>query len=365
MSVNSRIKPVFPWCLFLIMAVGDGDVLLNDASGQNKSPAGLIRSQFIYEKASYPECHASTLAECAEGLVAAWFGGTREKHPDVGIWFSRLLEGRWTAPVEVANGVQHTAKRYPCWNPVLFQPRDGQLMLFYKVGPNPDKWWGVLRTSSDAGRTWSDPQRLPEDILGPVKNKPVQLANGDLLCPSSSEHDGWQVHFERSLDLGKTWTLIGPINDGRAMRAIQPSLLFHGNSRWQALGRTANGRIFETWSDDDGRTWSPLALTSLPNPNAGTDAVTLRDGRHLLVYNHTSRGRSPLNVAVSRDGRLWEAAVRLENEPGSEFSYPAVIQTRNGLVHISYTWKRQRIKHAVIDPAQLASREIANGRWPE
>lgn len=365
MNVNSRLKAAFSWCLLLALTFGENVFFPNKLSGQESAPPGWVSSQFIYEQASYPECHASTLAETATGLVAAWFGGTREKHPDVGIWFSRWVDGRWMEPVEVANGVQHDAKRYPCWNPVLFQARQGLLLLFYKVGPNPDRWWGMLRTSSDGGRTWSDPQRLPEDVLGPVKNKPVQLASGELLCPSSSEHAGWRVHFERSPDLGKTWALVGPLNDGREIRAIQPSLLFHGNGRWQALGRTANGKVFETWSDDDGRHWTPLQLTSLPNPNAGTDAITLRDGRHLLVYNHTSRGRSPLNVALSRDGRKWAAALRLENEPGSEFSYPAVIQTADGLVHISYTWKRQRIKHTVLDPARLGSRDIVDGRWPD
>ena len=91
-----------------------------------------------------------------------------------------------------------------------------------------------------------------------------------------------------------------------------------------------------------------MTLTPLPNPSAGTDAVTLRDGRHLLVYNHTAEGRTPLNVAVSKDGRTWEPALTLEQEPG-EYSYPAIIQTADGRVHITYTWKRQRIKHVVLD----------------
>jgi predicted neuraminidase len=106
-----------------------------------------------------------------------------------------------------------------------------------------------------------------------------------------------------------------------------------------------------------------MTLIDLPNPNSGTDAVTLRDGRHLLVYNHTAKGRSPLNVAVSTDGDTWQAALVLENEPG-EYSYPAVIQTADGLVHAVYTWKRQRIKHVVIDPAKLQLRPIEGGVWP-
>ncbi|NOS71430.1 MAG: exo-alpha-sialidase [Verrucomicrobia bacterium] len=314
---------------------------------------GLLKSEFIYETAPFPSCHASTIAETKDGLIAAWFGGTGEKNPDVGIWTSHYTNGRWSAPVEVANGVESPTKRYPTWNPVLFQPKTGPLMLFYKDGPDPRTWWGMIMTSDDGGKTWSKPRRLPDGILGPIKNKPVQLPNGDLLSPTSSEHAGWRVHFERSSDLGKTWTATQPINDGKTIGAIQPSILFHPGGKLQALGRTRQGRVFETWSADGGLTWSEMKLTDLPNPNAGTDAVTLKDGSHLLIYNPTSKGRSPLALAASPDGRAWSAALEFEDEPGMEFSYPAIIQTRDGLVHVTYTWKRERIKHAVVDPGKL------------
>ena len=315
---------------------------------------GLLRSEFIYDTAPFPSCHASTIVETKPGeLVAAWFGGTHERHPDVGIWLSRQVSGRWTAPAEVANGVQSPTNRFPCWNPVLFQPRPGPLLLFYKVGPSPGSWWGMLMTSADGGQTWSKPSRLPQGIVGPIKDKPVQLASGDILCPSSSEHNGWRVHFERTPDLGQTWQATGPVNDGKEISAIQPSILFHPGNRLQAVGRTRQGAIFQIWSADGGATWGKMSLTSLPNPNSGIDAVTLRDGRQLLVYNHTAKGRSPLNVAVSRDGEQWQTALTLEDQPGKEFSYPAVIQTSDGMVHITYTWKRERIKHAVVDPEKL------------
>jgi predicted neuraminidase len=174
------------------------------------------------------------------------------------------------------------------------------------------------------------------------------------------------VHFERSTDAGATWTIVVPpaSADGSRIDAIQPSILIHPGGRLQALGRTRSGRVFETSSADGGRTWTPLTLTVLPNPSAGTDAVTLRDARHLIVYNHTTQGRSPLNVSLSRDGATWDAALVLESEPG-EYSYPAVIQTSDGLVHVTYTWKRQRIKHLVIDPAALKSIPMSDGKWPQ
>lgn len=325
---------------------------------------GVIMSEFIFDKAPFPSCHASTIAETRDGLVAAWFGGTQERNPDVCIWLSRHQDGHWSPPEQVADGIQAPAKRLPCWNPVLFQPKDGPLLLFYKVGPSPAGWWGMLKTSADGGRTWSEARRLPDGILGPVKNKPVQLGNGALLCGSSTERGGWRVHFEFTTDLGQTWKIIRPPPDDTGLETIQPSILFHGPDELQAVGRTGQNEIFETWSCDGGKTWGKLVLTDLPNPNSGIDAVTLRDGRQLLVYNHSKTGRSPLNVAVSSDGKIWQAALVLEDAPRQEFSYPAVIQTRDGLVHIVYTWHRQRVKHVVLDPAKLELKRMDHGQWP-
>jgi predicted neuraminidase len=323
-------------------------------------------AEFIFEAAPFPSCHASTIAETGHGLACAWFGGTAEKNPDVSIWLSRMENGKWTKPVEVATGVQSPQLRYPCWNPVLFQTaaKESALLLFYKVGPSPSQWWGMWTSSSDGGQHWTLPNRLPDGILGPIKNKPVQLSTGDILSPTSTENAGWRVHFERSSDNGKNWTSTEPVNDAKEIGAIQPSILIHKDGRLQAVGRTVKGKIFQIWSDDLGKSWGKMSLTALPNPNSGIDAVTLRDGRHLLVYNHTARARSPLNVAVSGDGKEWQAALVLENEPG-EFSYPAVIQSADGLVHVTYTWKRQRIKHVVIDPAKFELRPIMDGKWPQ
>ncbi len=279
-------------------------------------PAGVLKAEFLYDKASFPECHASTIAQTKAGLVAAYFGGTEEKHPDVGVWISRHDGQAWAEPVEVANGIESPQKRHPCWNPVLFQMPDGPLLLFYKVGPSPSTWWGMLIQSDDSGKTWSQPRRLPDDIAGPIKNKPILLAGGKLLCPSSTEDKGWRIHMDFTADAGQTWKRTEALCDGRTQQAIQPTVLVHGQ-RLQALCRNRQrGPLWETWSDDGGLTWSKLALASLPHPGSGIDGVTLADGRHLLVYNHTTRGRSPLNVALSTDGKAWQAALVLERQPG-------------------------------------------------
>lgn len=365
---NSWLK-AFCW----IMALFQGGLCWSQ-----QSP--VIETEFIYEKAPFPSCHASTIVEATDGtLVSAWFGGTQEKHPDVGIWVSRKVNQTWTAPIEVANGVQYqkidgTLVRHPTWNPVLFQPKNGPLLLFYKAGPSPQTWWGLITTSSDCGKTWTTPRRLPEGILGPIKNKPLELANGDIVCPSSTESPGadlWQVHMELTSDQGLTWRKTEPLNDGKSIGAIQPSLLQLGENGLIAVGRTKQKRVFEIRSQNGGITWGEMHSSSLPNPNSGVDAVTLVDSRHLLVYNHVSGKqdswgeRSPLNLAISKDGSTWQAALKLEDTPKGEFSYPAVIQTRDGLVHVTYTWNRAKIKHVVIDPKKIQPRDFNQGTWPE
>ncbi|MDR0871678.1 MAG: exo-alpha-sialidase [Planctomycetaceae bacterium] len=324
---------------------------------------GLVEEEFIYLSASYPQCYASTIVESNKGtLLAAWFGGLYESHTNVGIWLARKTNGKWSKPIEVANGKQDGDKSLPCWNPVLFQPKTGPLMLFFKVGPNPENWWGEWMISNDDGITWTNRQKLPDGLIGPVKNKPVEL-DGVILCPSSREKGpAWQIHVESSSDGGKTWSSTEPINTEQEGGAIQPSILTYPNGDLQMVARNRNGKglLWSTWSKDRGKTWSPIKPLALPNPNSGTDAVTLKDGRQLLIYNHTNRtekneyvfpsNREMLNLAVSQDGGDWKRIATLECTPTDEFSYPAIIQTKDGFVHAVYTWNRRLIKHIVLDP---------------
>ena len=318
--------------------------------------APVVESGFIYPEEGKPtsSCHASTVVEGKGGLVAAWFGGTREGAPDVGIWTSRYEGGKWITPVEVATAKDASGEAVPCWNPVLFQPKEGPLLLFYKTGKEIRSWQTELKSSGDGGVTWSEARQLPDGICGPVKNKPVELADGSILCPTSDEpaSDRWLVHFSMTRDLGKTWEKTGPLNDGEAFDAIQPTILVHPKGKLQALCRTKQRCIATLWSEDQGKTWSKMAATDLPNPNSGIDGVTLTDGRHLLVYNPVTKGRTPLVVGLSADGITWKQVHVLEDQPG-EYSYPAIIQTKDGSVHITYTWKRQLVKHVALDPAAL------------
>ncbi len=358
----------------------------------------VVSNEFIYESATFPSCHSATIAELQNGdLVTAFFGGTREGHPDVCIWVSRKTKGAtgWSKPQLAADGVFTTATkvfregsliqpdstRKACYNPVLYEDENGRLNLFYKIGSRVSDWTGFITTSDDQGKSWSKSFELPEGYLGPIKNKVVDLPGRKSIAPSSTEGNGWKVHFEIAEDGGRRIRKVGPLQANKALltqdmkqsghkgldieggddskqntiQAIQPSILKHKDGRLQILCRTRNGKLATAWSADQGETWTPLSLSNIPNNNSGTDAETLQDGRFALVYNpvETKPGekkgpRTPLAVAISNDGLEWTKVVTLEDSPVSQYSYPSIIQGRDGRIHIVYTWRRERIKYVEL-----------------
>lgn len=311
-----------------------------------------IKQTFIYESAPFPACHASTIVETAAGeFYASWFGGTREGAKDVAIWGARFKEGKWSAPVEIAR-----EPNFSTYNPVLFHTKDKTLWLYYKFGLSPSTWNGAKVSSADGGRTWGKKEYLAAGVYGPIKNKPLVQADGTILSGTSVETDfAWTAWVERSTDNGATWSKHGPIVYPDVPKGIiQPAIVPIGKNLLRMYLRSTSKIGFITYSDsrDGGRTWSSAKITNLPNPNSGIDAVTLKDGRIALIYNHTAKGRSPLNVAVSKDGDKWSEPIVLESEPG-EYSYPAIIQAADGNVHATWTWQRKKVKHAIIPLADL------------
>jgi predicted neuraminidase len=308
--------------------------------------------EFVYDDAPFPQCHASTIVETRDGgLLAAWFGGTREGDNDVAVWISRRGADGWSPPEEFVR-----EKDTPCWNPVLFRGGDGALWLFYKFGTSPREWTGAYRRSDDDGRTWGVAVHLPAGLLGPIKNKPLLLGDGVIVAGTSVEsHQSWACWVERSRDHGRTWTRHGPIVHPRQpFGIIQPAIVPISGGRLRMFVRARGvGRICYADSFDGGVSWTDAKETSLPNPNSGIDAVALRDGRIVLVYNPTNEGRSPLSVAVSNDdGQSWERFLDLETDPG-EYSYPAVIQSADDDLHITYTWNRERIRYVRVPLEEL------------
>ena len=390
----------------------------------------VLEDEFVYDEAIFPQAHASTITEMKNGdLVAAYFGGTKERNPDVCIYVSRKPKGsdKWEAPVLAADGVMEVGtadaqlagindsttdaslgpvKKHPewnysfqlgrslkpvdsklrrkaCWNPVLYTMPNGELWLFFKIGLKVSDWTGWVAKSKDGGRTWSDKEALPKGFIGPVKNKP-ELIGDRLLCPSSTEggKNGWEFHVEIYDLKTRQWKYVGPIpgqmayltesmdstttdimnpiarqgEKKRTIDCIQPSILKLKDGRLQVLMRTRNGRLGTSYSSDNGDTWSTVELTALPSNQSGTDAVTLKDGRHVLIYNNfetlpgTKKGvRTPLDIAVSDDGQHWKHVLTLEDSPVSQYSYPAIIQGKDGTLHCVYTWRRQKVKYERLD----------------
>lgn len=303
---------------------------------------------FIFEKAPFPSCHASTLVEHEPGkFLAAWFGGKAEGATDVQIWGSTFDGKAWSEPV-----VLGTEPGQPCWNPVFFKTAKGTLYLWYKAGPKPENWTGFVRTSSDIGKTWSKPEMMPAGFLGPVRAKPIQLVNGTILAGTSLEsYRNWTPYVDRSSDDGKTWKRSNAFHVPEKFGQIQPTLFETKEGKIVALMRSKNPRfICRAVSTNGGETFTPAEETPLPNPSAGIDVVKTREGDLFLIYNPTQVSRSPISLARSSDdGQTWKKVVDLETEPG-EFSYPAIVQSTAGNLDVTYTWKRTHIKYVSLDP---------------
>jgi predicted neuraminidase len=303
---------------------------------------------FIFERAPFPSCHASTLVEHEPGkLMAAWFGGKAEGAANVQIWSSIFDGNRWSDPQ-----VLGSEPGQPCWNPVLFKTAKGTLYFWYKAGPKPENWTGYVRTSRDNGKTWSTPEMMPAGFWGPVRAKPIQLDNGTMLAGTSVEsYRNWTPYVDRSTDDGKTWKRSNAFNISYKFGQIQPTLFQAQDGKIVALMRSKNPpNICQSESKDEGETFTPAEATVLPNPSAGIDVVKMKEGDLFLIHNPSQMFRTPLSLARSSDdGKTWKKVVDLETEPG-EFSYPAMIQSSIGLLEITYTWKRTHIKHVTVEP---------------
>lgn len=317
--------------------------------------AFTVHSSFILKASpTTAQCHASTLVQLKDSsIMVAWFAGSYEGASDVCIWSSTLLGTVWQPPVQLVCGGS-PEKQEPCWNPVLALLTTDSLRLYYKIGPNPRQWRGMAMASNNQGKDWSTPIQLP-DILGPIRNKPFITPKGTIIFPSSRETDTtWLVVMERSQDKGRTFQSIRVPAQG-AVKAIQPVLLPLQNDGIFALCRSNQNVLMQTVSLDDGLTWSQLEPTQVANPNAGIEALCLKSGKYLLVYNPLQsgkewyNGRNQLSLAISDDAYHWAYVGDIENQDSGEFSYPAAIQTPDGFVHITYTYNRKAIRYVKLE----------------
>ena len=304
----------------------------------------LLKKEFIYDPktpVNIPSCHAATLIKTADGILAAWFGGTHEGHDDVQIYVAHRsdADGTWTAPQCVS-----VVEPIPNWNPVLYDNGE-EILLYYKRSKEIHSWNTMFTTSRDGGDTWAVPRRLCEDDIdgrGPVKNKPIRLSNGTILAGASFEQGPWRCFADISADNGYTWEqtpfLPVPTED---TEVIQPSL-WEDNRGVHMLVRSKNKKIFRSDSTDFGKTWCTLYPIALPNNNSGLDLVKVAENRIILCCNPVTEGRTPLSLFESTDsGDTFVRLFDLETEPG-EYSYPAVI-TDGKYLYGCYTWKREKM----------------------
>lgn len=311
-----------------------------------------IKRDFVFgDDRPFAQCHASTVLRTDDGkFLVAWFGGTHEKHDDVGIWLSKGEPGNWSTPEEVAK-IREDAH----WNPVLFRDPSGAITLFFKVGKVIDYWETWFKVSTDNGETWSDAKELvPGDKggRGPVRNKPIVLSNGDWIAPASNElNEVWNAFVDRSEDQGKTWMETDFVKLERDSSfgegVIQPALWESEPGKVHMLLRSSAGVICRSDSEDYGKTWSPVYKTDLPNPNSGIDVTKLDDNTLVLIFNPDDKNwgsRSPISLAVSKDnGQTWDPTIELDGgDVEDEFSYPSVISWGD-TVAVTYTWNRERI----------------------
>lgn len=331
--------------------LGACDSKKTDSADQVKTDSVKVKVDYVFDdKQPFPECHASTLVRLDDGqFLVAWFGGTKEENPDVGIWLSKGRPGNWSVPVEVAK-IREDAH----WNPVLQKTADGKVILYFKVGKQIEQWETWVKTSADSGKTWSEAYELVKGDKGgrgPVKDKLIELSDGSWLAGASNEVGRWNVFVDRSEDKGKTWKaspyLKIDTTEIKGKGAIQPTLWESKPGTVNMLVRTTGGVIGRSKSNDLGKTWSPIVKTSLPNPNSGIDLAKLADGTLALTYNPDDNNwgsRSPLSLALSYDnGENWPDKIDLDSgKKEDEFSYPAIISWGDS-VAVSYTWNRQKI----------------------
>lgn len=339
--------------------------------------AARVRAQWINPDPLTTTCHASSIALMPDGSMATvWWGGTREGAADVSLYLSRRpagLDTEWTPPElllspeaaesEIARNIRKLG------NAVLFADPQARLWLVY-VSVSVGGWSGSalnVKRSDDGGRTWTASQRLS---LGPffnfstlVRSKPFFSSDGWIALPvyhefvrKHAEILWWKPGEERSV--GQFHIRHAAVRPG----LMQPSVVTLDHTRGVMVLRDTNDsrRLTVSSTGDAGWTWTAPEEIALQNPDAGVDLLKLSDGRLLLAYNEGHTGRHRLRLAVSRDeGRTWQPGPYVENEDSGEYSYPSLALDLSGNVHLTYTWRRERIRHVTFSAAWLDQPVVA------
>lgn len=301
-----------------------------------------------------PSVHCATLCQLPNGtLLAAWFGGTYELATDVVILGARLEPGAqdWSAPEVLVAVPGHSLGQ-----PVFLPLAEGRLRLFCNVVPPGERWTSAqphYQDSGDGGRRWGPLQALMDYPGLMFRSKPLHLP-GRILLPAYDERQ-WCSRMLISEDGGEHWRLGEPIISPPGN--IHACLVELDEGRVLAYLRCGGkgGVIWRTESLDAGESWAAPQPTSIPNPNSGLDLIRLKSGDMLLACNPVAQGRTPLSLLLASPDEDWGVPHALEEGPG-EYSYPTLLQARDGTIHLVYTWRREHIRHLSFSEAWLRQR---------
>ncbi|WP_162130584.1 exo-alpha-sialidase [Schlesneria paludicola] len=307
--------------------------------------------------------HCSTIAEAANGdLLCLWYGGSYESADDQTLFLARRRAGEraWQEPQAILKGPDPLPG-----NGVIFVDGHKRVWIVWcrmesvrpiGRGQGWDKCRLMARVSTDHGLTWSsDTEFLDQKLLAVPRNPPILLSSGNLVLPLEAIVDGVEGSiFLIGADGGKQWRRGGFTPGGS-----QPAVIQRRDKSLFALMRKAP-RLTQIESRDGGDNWSQATPSSLRNPDSGISMTQLANGHAVVVFNDTELNRTPLSIARSIDeGHTWETPLHLESNPG-EYSYPCVIQTSDGKIHITYTYRRYSIKHVELNEDWLTHIERPN-----
>lgn len=303
-----------------------------------------------------PAHHASSIAEAPNGdLLVTWYGGSYESSDDEALFLARRRKGErtWGAPEVLFRDPER-----PVGNAIIFADGASRVWILWgrMEASQPllaHTGWAetrlMYRISSDSGKTWSKDALFPMDTTGWLpRNLPIRLPGGELLAPLSDERNNRDLaFFVKTKDNGRTWFRSKNIPNSNPA-GEQPTVASRPDGSLLAFVRL-RPRLLESESYDGGMTWTDAHPTELRCPDAAIALRALRNGHLLLVHNDSETARTPLSVRRSTDGgATWSAPLALESNPG-EYSYPSVIETSDGRIHITYTYRRYSIKHVEID----------------
>ncbi len=333
------------------------------------SAASAMTMGYACEACPTPSVHGANLIETRNGgLLATWFGGTREGATDAALWGAEFQPARrsWSAPRRIIGVAEMQAAlgRHikTVGNSVLARDEHGELWLYF-VSVSIGGWAGSALNamhSVDEGKTWDEPRRL---ITSPFfnistlnKSAPLLYDDGTIALPVYHEFIG---KFAELLRLDGTGRILDKARITHGRHSIQPLLLPLAPQQVLALMRDvgpAPGQVRASRSEDAGMHWSADEKLALPNPDSAVAGLRRPDGSLLLVFNDVEAGRASLALALSRDeGRSWKTVRHFEQSQSSEeFSYPYLIRSHDGTMHLLYTWNRKRIRHVAF-----------NDRWVE